>query len=206
MVRLKARKDLNFTQGEHKMNKSAIFDDISIMGRVIYIIYVIEIYIKERDVTEEWNKLLEALWSFPEFDKCIDDYAYKVIECTPETILDEREDFTSFEHFSEEELYVFRDLYTRSRYTKTIDYLLGQINDILAYNLYTSVNPPEEYSLRIINETHQYAKNLLGDKTPSTEPFEIYSIHEQHCYGNYTLGKEVLLAHMSESIKKTSIL
>ena len=188
------------------MNKSAIFDDISIMGRVVYIIYVIEIYIKERDVTEEWNKLLEALWSFPEFDKCIDDYAYKVIECTPETILDEREDFTSFEHFSEEELYVFRDLYTRSRYTKTINYLLGQINDILAYNLYTSVNPPEEYSLRIINETHQYAKNLLGDKTPSTEPFEIYSIHEQHCYGNYTLGKEVLLAHMSESIKKTSIL
>lgn len=139
------------------MNNDAIFDDISIMGRVIYIIYVIEIYIKEREVTEEWNRLVEALWSFPEFDKCIDDYAYKVIECTPETILDDREDFTSFEHFSE-----------------------------------------EEFSLRIINETYQYVKNLLGDKTPSTEPFKIYSIHEQHCYGNYTLGKEGLLAHMNE--------
>ena len=55
------------------MNRGAIFDDISIMGRVIYIIYVIEIYIKEREVTEDWNRLLEALWSFPEFDKCIDD-------------------------------------------------------------------------------------------------------------------------------------
>ena len=180
------------------MNNDAIFDDISIMGRVIYIIYVIEIYIKEREVTEEWNRLLEVLWSFPEFDKCIDDYAYKVIECTPETILDDREDFTSFEHFSEEELYVFRDLYTRSTYTQTIDYLMGQINEILAYNLYTSVKPPEEFSLRIINETYQYVKNLLGDKTPSTEPFKIYSIHEQHCYGNYTLGKEGLLAHMNE--------
>ena len=31
------------------MNRGAIFDDISIMGRVIYIIYVIEIYIKERE-------------------------------------------------------------------------------------------------------------------------------------------------------------
>lgn len=184
--------------GEHDMNKGAIFDDISIMGRVIYIIFVIEIYIKEKEATEEWNRLLEALWSFPEFDKCIDDYAYKVIECTPETILDEREDFTSFEHFGEEELYEFRDLYTRSTYTKTIDYLMGQINEILAYNLYTSVKPPEEISLRIINDTYQYAKNLLGDKTPSTEPFEIYSIHEQHCYGNYALGKEVLLAHMNE--------
>ena len=190
--------NLNFIHGEKNMNNDAIFDDISIMGRVIYIIYVIEIYIKEREVTEEWNRLLEALWSFPEFDKCIDDYAYKVIECTPETILDDREDFTSFEHFSEEELYVFRDLYTRSTYTQTIDYLMGQINEILAYNLYTSVKPPEEFSLRIINETYQYVMNLLGDKTPSTEPFEIYSIHEQQCYGNYTLGKEGLLAHMNE--------
>ena len=97
---------------------------------------------------------MEALWSFPEFDKCIDDYANKVIECTPETILDEREDFTSFEHFGEEELYVFRDLYKRSTYTKTIDYLMGQINEILAYNLYTSVKPPEEISLKIINKTY----------------------------------------------------
>ena len=72
------------------------------------------------------------------------------------------------------------------------------ISLILAYNLYTSVKSPEEFSLRIINETYQYAKNLLGDKIPSTEPFEIYSIHEQHCYGNYTLGKEVLLAQMNE--------
>lgn len=75
---------------------------------------------------------------------------------------------------------------------------MGQINEILAYNLYTSVKPPEEISLRIINDTYQYAKNLLGDKTPSIELFEIYSIHERHCYGNYTLGKEVLLAHMNE--------
>ena len=36
------------------MNNDAIFDDISIMGRVIYIIYVIEIYIKE---TKEQNGL-----------------------------------------------------------------------------------------------------------------------------------------------------
>lgn len=190
--------NLKFSHGEYNMNKGAMFDDISIMGRVIYIIYVIEIYIKERGATEEWNKLLEELWSFPEFDKCIDDYAYKVIECTPGTILDEREDFTSFEHFREEELYVFRDLYTRSTYTKTIDYLMGQINEILAYNLYTSVKPPEEFSLKIINKAYQYIKNLLGDKTPSTEPFEIYSIYEQHCYGNYSLGKEVLLAHMNK--------
>ena len=57
------------------MNKEAIFDDISIMGRVIYIIFGIEIYLKEKETAEEWNRLLEALWSFPEYDKCIDEYA-----------------------------------------------------------------------------------------------------------------------------------
>lgn len=57
------------------MNKDAIFDDISIMGRVIYIIFGIEIYLKEKETAEEWNRLLEALWSFPEYDKCIDEYA-----------------------------------------------------------------------------------------------------------------------------------
>jgi len=175
-----------------KINKEATFEDISIMGRVIYIISAIEIYLKEKEITEDWNRLLEALWSFPEFDKCIDEYAYKVIECTPECILDEREDFATFDHFSEEELYAFRNLYTRSAYTKTIDYLMGQINEILAYNLYTSVKPPEEFSLRIINETYQYIKKLLGEKTPSIEPFAIYSIYEGNCYGNYTMGKETL--------------
>ena len=34
--------NLNFIHGEKNMNNDAIFDDISIMGRVIYIIYVIE--------------------------------------------------------------------------------------------------------------------------------------------------------------------
>ena len=52
---------MKFMHGEHDMNKGAIFDDISIMGRVIYIIFVIEIYIKEKEATEEWNRLLEAL-------------------------------------------------------------------------------------------------------------------------------------------------
>lgn len=180
------------------MPKEAKFDEISIMGRVIYIILAIEIYLKEKEYNEGWNRLLEALWSFPEFDGCIDDYAYKVIECTPETILDKREDFKTFEHFSEVELFEFRDLYTKSAYTETVDYLMGQINEILAYNLYTSVKPPETFSLNIIKETYSYIKKILGEKTPSTEPLGIYSIYERTCWGNYTLGKEILFAHMND--------
>ena len=37
-------------------------------------------------VCTDLKPLLEALWSFPQYNSRIDDYAYKVIECTPETI------------------------------------------------------------------------------------------------------------------------
>ena len=179
------------------MSKESIFDDISILGRVAYIIFSIETYLKENEDNEKWNILLDALWSFTKFDKCIDDYAYKVIECTPENILDEREDFTTFDYFNEKELNEFKDLYTESEYTKTIDYLMEQINEILACNLYTSVKPPEIYSLNIINETYLYIKQLLGEKTPSIEPFRIYSIYEHTCWRDCTLGKDVLLEQMN---------
>ena len=37
------------------MNKDAIFDDISIMGRVIYIIFAIEIYLLHKAFLKETN-------------------------------------------------------------------------------------------------------------------------------------------------------
>lgn len=64
---------------------------------------------KNNDDLNKWSCLLEALWSFPQYKDAIDDYAYKVIECTPESVLDEREDFSTFEYFTEENL---SDFYT----------------------------------------------------------------------------------------------
>lgn len=113
----------------------------------------------------------------------IDDYAYKVIECTPETILDEREDFSTFEYFAEEELNYFTKIYTDSQYTSVIEYLLQQVNEILSYNLYMTVKPPEEYSLKIINDTYSYIKELLREQTPLIDDYQNYSIFDNCCWG-----------------------
>jgi len=172
------------------MDKEEMFRDISIMGRVVYIILAIDAYLEGTEEPERWNRLLEALWSYPEFDRRIDDYAYKVIECSPECVLDERADFETFDYFSKEELMELKNLYSTSAYTETVDYLIGQINEILAYNLYTSVEPPEPFSLKTICETHRYIEGLLGENTPAAEPLRVFSIYESECWGNYALGRE----------------
>ena len=65
------------------------------------IIASLERYLEIKDDKVKWKPLFDALWSFPYYKGRIDDYAYKVIECAPESILDEREDFTNLGSDSE---------------------------------------------------------------------------------------------------------
>ena len=164
------------------MNK---FEKISIIGRIAYIIASLETYLEKEDDKNKWATLFDTLWSFPNYRGCIDDYAYKIIECTPESVLDEREDFSTFEYFNEVEREYFKKIYMESKYTKEIEYFLQKINEILAFNLYTTVNPPEEYSLKIISETYIHIRELLRENTPSISDFEKYSIYDNSCWGNF---------------------
>lgn len=159
------------------------FENISIIGRIVYIITSLECYLELNEDKNKWKPLLEALWSFPQYNDRIDDYAYKVIECTPETILDEQEDFSAFEHFGEDELNYFKKIYVNSKHTPVIECLLQQVNEILACNLYTTRKPPEEYSLKIINDTYPYIKELLREQTPSIDVCKKYSIFDNSCWG-----------------------
>lgn len=161
------------------------FEKISIIGRVAYIIASLETYLEKEYDKNKWATLFDALWSFPNYRGCIDDYAYKIIECTPESVLDERADFSTFEYFNEVEMEYFKKIYMESKYTKEIEYFLQQINDILAFNLYTTVNPPEEYSLKIISETYIRIRELLRENTPLISDFEKYSIYDNSCWGNF---------------------
>ena len=170
-----------------------MFEKISIIGRVVYIIYAIELYIKKYEDISKWNILLDVLWSFPQYNTCIDEYAYKIIECTPEIILDEREDYTTFEYFIEKELVKFREIYTSSLHTDNINYLITQINQILAHNLYTSIKIPEPISLEIINTTYLFIEKILDKHLPNIELFEIYHITEEKGWGIFYSKKELLI-------------
>lgn len=175
------------------MDREEMFRGISIMGRVIYIIQAIEVYLERAKEQDRWKRMLESLWSYPEYEHCIDDYAYMVVECSPECVLDERADFESFDYFSKEELMELKNLYSTSACTETVDYLMAQINEILAYNLYTSVKPPEPVSLKMICETHRYIEGILGNSTPAAESLTVFSIYERDCWGDYSSGREKVL-------------
>lgn len=159
------------------------FEHISIIGRIAYIIASLECFLKINDDKNKWKPLFEVLWSFSQYHDRIDDYAYKVIECMPETILDEREDFSDFEYFTEEELNYFKKIYKASQYTSVIEYLLQKVNEILSHNLYTIVKPPEKYSLKIISDTYSYIKKLLGEQTPLIDDYKKYSIFDNSGWG-----------------------
>jgi len=111
-----------------------------------------------------------------------------LVECTPKTVLDERDDLRGFEHFSEAELLKLKALYAGSHCTDTVNYLMTQMNEILAHNLYTTVAPPEDVSLKVICELYPYIEKLLGEKTPAVKPLEKYSIYEQDCWGDFSVG------------------
>lgn len=45
-----------------------MFENISIIGRVVYIICVIEKYLFMKDEIDKWKILLDALWSYTEYE------------------------------------------------------------------------------------------------------------------------------------------
>lgn len=142
-------------------------------------------YLKQQGYDlKEWDLFFEALNSFSKF-RYIDDYAYKLVECTPECLLDDREKFKEFEYFSVKELKYLQKLYlkTEPNDLKVIDDMMDYVNQILGANLYTTAKPPEAYSLSVLeNEVIPYMKKKLTE-LPNYEYGDKYSINENDCWG-----------------------
>lgn len=111
----------------------------------------------------------------------------KLIQYTPKCLLDEKEKFEEFEYFSEKELQYLQRLYLKTEPSdlKVIDDMMDYINQILGKNLYTTAQPPEAYSLSVLEEeVIPYMKNKQTE-LPSYKYGDRYSIYENSCWGNY---------------------
>lgn len=171
-----------------------MFKEISIIGRTAYGIYALEEYLKEAgENLAEWDVFLKKLWSFPEFEY-VDDYSYMFIECIPHCIL-EFEDFSSggeWEYFTEDEFKVLQRLYKNSKNIDVIEQVMDWLREMLSVHLYTANIPPAQESLNIMNDkVYPFLKEKLKN-IPSIEPFKIYSIKEEKCWGRF-YSKEILL-------------
>lgn len=177
--------------GIEKMLRKRLFEKISIIGRVAYSSYCLELFLKQENYNlEKWELLMDALWSFSDME-AVDDYAYKIIECTPETVLDERENFKTFDYFTEEELLFLKELYQSCSDVDVVNYIMEEINEILAFNLYTSSLPPERFSLDIMEKNlYPYMQSKIKNM-PQLEPFELYSIKDCECWGIFHSRNEI---------------
>lgn len=160
-----------------------MFEKISIIGRVAYAICSLEEYLNEQKYNiEEWELLLEKLWSFSKMNY-IDEYCYKVIECIPYCVLDDNATIDDLEYITESEFLYLYKLYKSCSNIDIIDIIISSINDMISSHLYTTNEPPAKYSLEIIEkELYPVLQKHLKYMLPIKQ-FEIYSINDNSCWG-----------------------
>lgn len=174
-----------------------MFESISIIGRVAYGLYALETYLKKTgENLADWDILLEKLWSFPEFE-FMDDYTDFFIEHLPSAIL-EFETYLQgdeWEYVSEDEYAALKQLYTHYENIENIETILQLIENMLSVHLYTTIKIPAKASLDIMNmELYPFLQRILK-QVPTVKPFQLYSITESDCWGEF-YPKEELLASM----------
>lgn len=171
-----------------------MFTDISIIGRVAWGIFALEVYLKEcNENMDMWKGLFEKLWSFP-YMEYVDEYTYMFIEHSPYSILecDNYIQDGDWEYVSEEEFFALRELYTTSEHTQETEYVMDCLQEMLSTHLYTQNTPPAKASLDIMN-TRLYL--YLADRIkslPPIEPFKIYSVQDNKCWGCFHSKEGVL--------------
>lgn len=170
---------------DRRMSGKNMFEKISVMGRVAFCIACLEKFICEKGYEKEgFGFIFRQLWSFREAE-FVDDYAFKVAELAPDAVLDESAELSESEFFSAGELNEVRALYQEISEDdlKTISYLFAEINDILAYHMYTGKTLSAQYSLDIMeNQVYPLMMEILDD-CPRAEDFREYDIDVDVCWG-----------------------
>lgn len=169
------------------------FGNISIIGRVAYCIYSLEVFLLEKGYgLKSFDGVFRALWSFADTE--LPDYEYKVIECRPDTLFDDGEDFKSFNYFSENELLAIKKVYEGmdKEHLNTVNYIMENIGEMLSAHMYTSNKVPAQFSLDLMEkEVIPYIKSHV-ENYPSMDMFLIYNIEDNQCWGRL-YSKEYLL-------------
>lgn len=164
-----------------------MFEEISIIGRALYVAKIMEIYLTEHDYNlEDFCTMFDAIYSYPKFEY-VDAYCDNLLECNPECVLDERDNFDDCEYIKSDELFKFRQVLKNMNPDdlEILIYLGNRMEDIIGHNLYTGLTPPEPYSLSILTDD---VIPFMQDKIKSMPEVKFdhrFSIYDQCGWGNY---------------------
>ncbi len=160
------------------------FEDISMRGRIAYIICLFErLLLYYQCNIDEWKTTLEFLWSFTEAE-FVDEWWYELVEYLPDYIYEDTTD--DLDYLTEKEV-----CYLRQLYQKTEQDILSFFNimyDIINGNLYWPKCDPI-YKLDQI----EAAINILKKhniEIVDVEPFKKYSFEKCDGWGEDFDGKK----------------
>ena len=171
------------------------FTEISLFGRAAYIFCCLEEYLKEQgELKEKWNILLDFLWTFKE--KELDEYDYELVEHLPECVL-EFENYDSpaeWEYLSEEKFHALYKLYQSCPFLDDIKYFLNCAESkIIGYNIYSGVQPPEWYSLEMMEKEFLPFIRKKLKFIPEVSNFSVFSISQRDCWNLHHSKEEIKL-------------
>ena len=134
--------------------KSKKFVDISIRGRIAYVILCFEKYVQVKYPDVDMQPVLKMMWSVVDSSDYIDNSAYRYLEIVPECLFEK-------DHYSTD---VFEEL-TENEYNKFIKILNSNDSDLNAIMM-SVYDIAMEYAYTNITdhgkETYEYLDKVIG--------------------------------------------
>lgn len=133
---------------------SKIFDNISIRGRIAYVILCFENYIKVKYSNVDMQPVLKKMWSVVDSSDYIDNSAYRYLEIVPECLF-EKDHYSSdvFEKLTEDEYDRFTKLLNAD--DTDLNAIMMSVYDIAMEYAYTNITDHGK-------ETYEYLDRVIG--------------------------------------------
>lgn len=179
-------KDLAGKYGFHDYNVIERLKDISVRGRMAYLICSFErLLLYYHCNKEEWKMVLEKLWAYTNIEY-IDDWMYELAEYMPDSILEDT--MSDAEYITENE---FRYLY--HLYSETVQDILSFLKIIFecgTCEIYSRLCNNSPGTLKKVNEAIDVLK-VNGIALVDIIPFEKYEYTKHNGWGERFNGRDV---------------
>ncbi|MBO4997319.1 MAG: hypothetical protein J6D02_04905 [Lachnospira sp.] len=163
-----------------------VFKNISIIGRVAYLICLFErLLLYYKCDKEEWKIVLEKLWSVTTV-QYMDEWMYEFAEYLPDSILEDTMD--DAEYITESDFNYLNKVYSKT--PRDILLFLEIIFDCQSVELYTTIYDDSPGTLEKVEEGINMLK-AHNIEIISAEPFRKYSFKESGGWGKSFDGKSL---------------
>ena len=171
-------------EGVRKMND---FSDISLCGRIAYVIMCAERYALKKFPNKNWKPLFSWMWKVT--SDYFDEWYYRFMEILPEYLyeFDNYKD-AGFEYLSEDD-YKYYSAFLKD-IDKGMEELMKAVTDLSMVYCYTNIPGKGEESIRIVKKAQKILKKK-GIELPDIKAVSFSKFSEKNGWGTAFDGKKL---------------